>query len=91
MLIYFLGQFGRLVQIHGLDDRNKSSTYKDFFQIDLSRENYLRLTIPPMIWMGFQGLDDGLNMLLNISNILHDPDESDRLDVINSNINYKWE
>lgn len=73
------------------DDRKKSSSYKEFFQINLSRENYQRLTIPPMIWMGFKGLDDGLNMLLNISDILHNPDESDRLDVINNIINYKWD
>lgn len=73
------------------DDRKDSSTYNEFFEIILSRENYQRLTLPPMIWMGFKGLDDGLNMLLNIANIPHDPEESDRLDVVNNKINYKWD
>lgn len=73
------------------DDRMGSSTYNEFFEITLSRENYQRLTVPPMIWMGFKGMDNDLNMLLNIANIPHNPAESDRLDIINSNINYKWD
>ena len=73
------------------DDRMDSLTCNEFFEITLSRENYQRLTVPPMIWMGFKGLDDGLNMLLNIANIPHNPQESDRLDIINNNINYKWD
>ncbi len=73
------------------DERPKSSTCGKTFEVILSRHNYQRLTVPPMIWMGFKGLGDGLNMLLNVSNIPHDPDEVDRLDAYKSHINYKWD
>lgn len=73
------------------DDRQNSRTCGKFSEIILSRSNYQRLTIPPMIWMGFKGLGKGLNMLLNISNMPHDPDEVDRQDAFENHIGYDWE
>lgn len=73
------------------DDRQESSTYKEIFEVNLSRSNYMRLTVPPMVWTGFKGLGDGLNMLLNIANIPHDPQESDRMDAYKNHINYNWD
>jgi dTDP-4-dehydrorhamnose 3,5-epimerase len=45
--------------------------------IIISRDNYARLTIPPMVWFGFQGVES-TNMLLNIADIVHDPMEVDK-------------
>ena len=66
------------------DDREVSNT--QFQEIIISRDNYCRITVPPMVWMGFQGLSDCSAMLLNIANIEHDPDEVDRL--VLTDINY---
>lgn len=71
------------------DDREADSSQHSFEQVVLSRDNYFRLTVPPMVWMGFQGLGEKENMLLNISNIEHSPNEVDRL-MINQ-INFNWE
>ena len=68
------------------DDRNKSMMR--FQEVVLSLENYRRLTVPPMIWIGFQGLLSEGSMLLNIANIRHDPEEIDRLEI--EKINYDW-
>ena len=68
------------------DDREVLSP--QFQEIIISKNNYCRLTIPPMIWMGFQGLSDGESMLLNIADIEHDPDEVDRKEI--EKINYNW-
>ncbi|CAG0969536.1 MAG: dTDP-4-dehydrorhamnose 3,5-epimerase family protein [Candidatus Methanoperedens sp.] len=73
------------------DDRQDSSTCGKISEIILSRSNYQRLTVPSMIWMGFKGQGNGLNMLLNVSNIPHDPDEVDRQDGFENNICYDWE
>ncbi len=43
---------------------------------DIGSKNYGRLTIPPELWVAFTGLDRGINLILNIANIEHDPDES---------------
>ena len=55
------------------DDRNG---LKQFQEIVISKSNYCRLTIPPMIWVGFQGLYDDASTILNIANIEHNPEES---------------
>lgn len=72
------------------DDRTESSTFGKIFEVVLSRGNYQRLTVPPMIWTGFIGMGDGLNMLLNIASIPHDPQEADRLSIDDTRIQYDW-
>ena len=57
------------------DDRLNSSTFSKFQAITISRENYLRLTLQPMLWFAFQGLSKNSNILLNIANIEHGSDK----------------
>ena len=59
-----------------------------FEEVILSPKNYLRLTIPPMVWVGFQGIDIKPSLLLNIANIKHDPAETDTKDI--NLIAYDW-
>tara|TARA_B110000238_G_scaffold105135_1_gene114521 strand:+ start:217 stop:648 length:432 start_codon:yes stop_codon:yes gene_type:complete len=68
------------------DDRNG---LRQFQEIIISRNNYCRLTIPPMIWLGFQGLSVDTSTLLNIANIEHNPKEVDRLEI--EKIFFDWE
>lgn len=68
------------------DDRDKLNIR--FQEVTISRDNYCRLTVPPMIWMGFQGLSSEESMLLNIANIEHNPSEAERLEI--DKIHYDW-
>lgn len=68
------------------DDRGESNTF--FQEVVISKNNYCRLTIPPMVWVGFQDLSEEGSMLLNIANIEHNPNEVDRLEI--DNLNYDW-
>jgi dTDP-4-dehydrorhamnose 3,5-epimerase len=68
------------------DDREV--TNNQFQEIIISKDNYCRLTVPPMVWIGFQGLANDGSMLLNIANVEHDPDEVDREEI--AKINYDW-
>ena len=68
------------------DDRDISNTI--FQEVMISKNNYCRLTIPPMVWVGFQDFANDGSMLLNIANIEHDPDEVDRKEI--EKINYNW-
>ena len=57
---------------------------------ELVGENrYVRLTVPPGIWFGFKGLKDE-NIILNISNILHDPQEQENKLHESCEIKYNW-
>ena len=61
---------------------------KDFEEITLGPNNYSRITVLPNIWFGFQGLFKGNNLVMNLSNIEHDPSEVRRKEL--SEIDYKW-
>jgi len=71
------------------DDRPNSPSNGLTDVIDLSRSRYFRLTVPPGLWMGFMGVGEGLNLLLNIANLRHDPSEADRRPV--DAIAFDWE
>jgi dTDP-4-dehydrorhamnose 3,5-epimerase len=57
------------------DDRTNSGSNGQFIDISLSKKNYQRLTVPPGIWVSFKGIGNTLNLLLNIANLKHDPQE----------------
>lgn len=44
--------------------------------IELGEDNYQRLTVKPGVWMAFEGVGEGLNLILNIASIPHDPEEA---------------
>lgn len=58
-----------------IDDRGESATMGARAEFVISTSNYQRLTVPPGVWMCFEGLDER-NMLLNLASIKHDPDEA---------------
>lgn len=70
------------------DDRPDSITCGKFSEVSLSTDNYQRLTVPPMIWMAFQGVRDDLNLVVNIASIPHDSQEVENLEL--DELNYKW-
>jgi len=69
------------------DERKGSSA--EFQEVIISKNNFCRLTVPPMIWMGFQGLSDGGSMLLNIANIEHNINEVDKKSTEQIQFNWK--
>tara|TARA_B110001469_G_C9631031_1_gene315669 strand:- start:1159 stop:1629 length:471 start_codon:yes stop_codon:yes gene_type:complete len=71
------------------DDRANSLTNGIYQEVILSQVNYFRLTIPPNIWVGFQCIDQNISMLLNIADIEHIAEESDKKGL--NDIKYSWE
>jgi dTDP-4-dehydrorhamnose 3,5-epimerase len=71
------------------DDRLGSKSYQAIQEIIISPENYQRITVPPGVWMAFQGLGASESILLNIASIPHDPLEAENLPVQNDIIPYK--
>jgi dTDP-4-dehydrorhamnose 3,5-epimerase len=49
---------------------------------------YMRITVPPGVWFGFQGLAAPQSLVLNIASIPHDPDEVERVGL--SDVKYVW-
>jgi dTDP-4-dehydrorhamnose 3,5-epimerase len=63
------------IKFNFIDSRPDSKTYNSLFEINLSEKDYCRLTVPPNIWFAFKGVGEGINMLTNIADIPHDPNE----------------
>ena len=55
---------------------------------NIGEEQYVRLTVPPGIWFGFQGRGSGQSLLMNLADMAHDPDEVLRKKT--SEIVYNW-
>ncbi|MCH8012523.1 MAG: dTDP-4-dehydrorhamnose 3,5-epimerase family protein [Candidatus Marinimicrobia bacterium] len=71
------------------DGREGSSMESSFCKIEIGRDNYHRLTVPPGVWLGFMGKSNDTNLILNIADMEHDPYEIERLDL--DQINYNWD
>jgi dTDP-4-dehydrorhamnose 3,5-epimerase len=67
------------VRLQLLDDRPDSSTRGLWLDLRLGLANYQRLTVPPGVWFGFEGRGEGLNLMMNLASIEHDPTETDTL------------
>ncbi len=70
------------------DDRPHSTTYGLFNEFIMSIDNYFRLTIPPNLLYGFMGLDKTINMIINVANIPHNPNE--QINYNKNYLNYNW-
>lgn len=61
----------------------------DEFRVEeIGVDGYARITVPPGIWFGFQGLAAPNSLVLNIASIPHDPNEVERRAV--TEIPYGW-
>lgn len=61
---------------------------KAFRVEEVGDRRYVRLSVPPNIWFGFQGLSSPQSLVLNIASILHDPIEAQRRPI--ADIDYLW-
>lgn len=68
------------------DRRNQLNQFQEIV-LSLTGE-YARLTVPPMVWVGFQGLDYQSSLVLNIASIEHSPEEIERKEL--DEIKFNW-
>ena len=72
------------------DDRQNSQSLNQLQEIVISKnDNYSRLTVPPMVWFGFQGMDKKDSIILNVASIKHSPNEVDRQEL--DAIKFDWD
>jgi len=72
------------------DDRPESPTYKQLQVVSMGDHNYVRVTVPPGVWNGFMGVGTEEALVINTTDIPHDPDEIKRMDPHQNHIPYEW-
>ncbi len=82
--------------IHGeikfvlFDDRPESPTRGEIQEFFISPENYMLVTVPPMVWNGFKSIGTTASIVANCSTLPHSADELERRSPSDSNIPYSW-
>ena len=73
------------------DPRVDSPTQGQTQVIYLGDDNSMRVTVPPNVWNGFQGVGLVESYVINFTDIPHDPDEIIRMDPhTNEIIKFNW-
>ena len=86
---YHLKMTLNLVVPHGKVKFVFYSQKEDIFRvIEIGEKNYSRLTVPPKLWFGFKGISKFESIILNLTNIAHDPKEILRCK--KNNIKFNW-
>jgi len=89
MILNYAVPYGK-IKVVLYDDRPNSPTQKEIQEILLGEDHYQLVTIPPLIWNGFQCLGQNPAIVANCASIPHDPGESERLDAFDLKIPYTW-
>ena len=85
MTMNLLVPFGKVKFVFRIVGSNNS----DIFRVEeIGLDRYMRITVPPGIWFGFQGVFPGESLVLNIASITHDPTEVERLMI--TDVSYSW-
>ena len=77
-----------LVVPHGKVKFVVSKDMKTMETFLLGEGSHALLTIPPNFWFSFKGMCDGKSIIMNLSNIIHDTNESEVLPI--DAIPYCW-
>tara|TARA_B100000315_G_C14474851_1_gene540112 strand:- start:441 stop:938 length:498 start_codon:yes stop_codon:yes gene_type:complete len=79
------------IQLVIYDSRSTSSTHGKIAEFRLGRpEHYQLIQIPPMLWYGFQGINNQVSIIANCTDQAHNPEESESLPSDSGPIPYKW-
>ena len=74
------------------DNRPDSPTHGALAEFELGRpDNYVRISIPPMLWYGFSALGTSPALIVNCADQPHDPQESERIAEDDASIPYCWQ
>ena len=73
------------------DDREDSPTRSEVMELFVGDQNYVLVTVPPLVWNGFKGVGTALAIVANCATVPHDPTEIERLDPESPRIPYRWD
>lgn len=73
------------------DDRPDSSTRGELMELFAGEQQYVLITIPPLVWNGFKGIGAAPAIVANCATEPHDPEEIERLDPFTLSIPYRWD
>jgi dTDP-4-dehydrorhamnose 3,5-epimerase len=80
-----------MVKLVLYDDRADSPTRSELMELFVGDDNYVLVTVPPLVWNGFKGVGTTPAIVANCATVPHDPAEIERLDPFSPRIPYRWD
>lgn len=80
-----------LVKLVLYDDREDSPSRSEVMELFVGDQNYVLVTVPPLVWNGFKGVGTTPAIVANCATLPHDPAEIERLDPFSPRIPYRWD
>jgi dTDP-4-dehydrorhamnose 3,5-epimerase len=80
-----------MVKLVLYDDREGSPTRAEVMELYVGDQNYVLVTVPPLVWNGFKGVGTAPAIVANCATVPHDPAEIERLDPWSERIPYSWD
>ena len=72
------------------DDRVSSPTKGQIQELYISPQNYILVSVPPMIWNGFKCIGTNESIVANCADVPHKSNEIDRKHPTDKSIPYNW-
>jgi dTDP-4-dehydrorhamnose 3,5-epimerase len=72
------------------DDRPESPTCGEIQELFISPENYMLVTVPPLVWNGFKSVGTNTTVVANCATLPHSPEELVRCPPNDPSIPYDW-
>lgn len=72
------------------DDRENSKSFGRAEVLEVGDGNYCLVKIPPLVWYGFKGISSTPALIANCSDLPHDPNESEYIELPDKRIPYDW-
>ena len=70
-----------MVRFNFIDIREHSETFGERIEVTLSFSIYQRITVPPNVLFGFKGVGEDINMISNITDMVHTDKECINVDI----------
>jgi dTDP-4-dehydrorhamnose 3,5-epimerase len=80
-----------MVKLVLYDDREGSPTRAEVMELFVGDQNYVLVTVPPLVWNGFKGVGTAPAIVANCATEPHDAAEIERLDPESPRIPYRWD
>ena len=78
------------IQLVIYDDRENSKSKGNLKILQIGRDNYLLVKIPPKVWYGFKCISEHPALVVNCADLPHDPKESESISSHDRNVPYQW-
>jgi len=79
-----------MIRLVVYDDRPNSKSNGELIVVEVGRDHYQLVKIPPGLWYGFKCISNGSALIVNCADLPHDPKECEIKPANDNAVLYQW-